>query len=68
MKNIITVAFILGTILNSYGQCAMCKKAAEDAGGINGGILYIMAFPYLILAFFGVIIYYRVKKLRSQKH
>lgn len=35
-------------------QCAMCKAVAEDqaeegASGINTGILYIMAIPYIIL-------------------
>lgn len=39
------------------GQCAMCKATAESnadnggtlAEGLNEGILYLMAFPYLIL-------------------
>lgn len=40
-------------------QCAMCKASVESsqgqknsvAGGINQGILYLMAIPYLLLAF-----------------
>ena len=40
-------------------QCAMCKASVESsqgqknsvAGGINHGILYLMAVPYLLLAF-----------------
>jgi hypothetical protein len=40
-------------------QCAMCKASVETsqgqknsvAGGINQGILYLMAVPYLLLAF-----------------
>jgi hypothetical protein len=40
-------------------QCAMCKASVESsqgqknsvAGGINQGILYLMAVPYLLLAF-----------------
>jgi len=44
----------------SYGQCAMCKAVVEsaDAGtldrtgtGLNSGILYLMAIPYLLLFF-----------------
>ena len=39
------------------GQCAMCKATVESnaeaggalADGLNEGILYLMAFPYLIL-------------------
>jgi hypothetical protein len=41
-------------------QCSMCKAGVESsqgqknsvAGGINQGILYLMAVPYLLLAFF----------------
>jgi len=45
---------------NLSAQCAMCKQAAEsslksDAGsiarGLNSGILYLMAVPYLMIAF-----------------
>lgn len=40
-------------------QCAMCKASVESsqgqknsvAGGLNQGILYLMAVPYLLLAF-----------------
>lgn len=40
-------------------QCAMCKASVESsqgqknsvAAGINQGILYLMAVPYLLLAF-----------------
>lgn len=40
-----------------FSQCAMCKAVAEEeveeegASGINAGILYIMAVPYIILFF-----------------
>jgi hypothetical protein len=41
-------------------QCAMCKQAAESsmrsnpnsmARSLNSGILYLMAVPYLLIAF-----------------
>lgn len=38
----------------SFGQCAMCKKTAEEggqAGGLNTGILYLMSVPYIIFSF-----------------
>ena len=43
----------------SEAQCAMCKASVESsqgqansvAGGINKGILYLMAVPYLLLMF-----------------
>lgn len=38
----------------SQAQCAMCKAVVESgdssfAKGINNGILYLMAMPYLLL-------------------
>jgi hypothetical protein len=43
--------------LSTYAQCAMCKSTATSdheggnttAEGLNNGILYLMAIPYLIL-------------------
>jgi hypothetical protein len=40
-------------------QCAMCKASVESsqgqknsvAGGLNTGILYLMAIPYFLIAF-----------------
>lgn len=40
-------------------QCAMCKATVESsigqknsvAGGLNQGILYLMAVPYVLMAF-----------------
>jgi hypothetical protein len=46
--------------LPSEAQCAMCKQAAETsmksdpnsmARSLNKGILYLMAVPYLLIAF-----------------
>ncbi len=53
-------------------QCAMCKAIAETsqasgssvADGLNGGIMYLMIFPYLLM---GAVAYaiYRHKKQRA---
>jgi len=51
------------------GQCAMCKAVAETsqqggssvADGLNSGIVYLMAFPYLLMAVVGFA-FYRYKK------
>ena len=53
-------------------QCAMCKAIAETsqtggssvADGLNLGIVYLMAFPYLLMAGVGYAIY-RSKKSRA---
>lgn len=58
--------------IDASAQCAMCKAVAETstgagssaAAGLNSGILYLMAFPYLLLAAVGYAIY-RHKKLKS---
>lgn len=54
-------------------QCAMCKAVAETsqqggssvADGLNGGIVYLMAFPYLILGAVGYAFYRMKKQQRS---
>ena len=54
----IVALFLLGTVA-AYSQCAMCKAAAESAAeanpnsvakGLNKGILFLMAIPYLMVA------------------
>lgn len=57
----------------SQAQCAMCKAVAESsteagstvATGLNGGILYLMVFPYLLM---GAVAYamYRNKKRNKE--
>lgn len=52
--------------------CAMCKAVAEsnvqsggvEAAGLNNGILYLMAFPYIFLALGA---YFLRKHMRSNK-
>jgi len=49
--------------LPSYAQCAMCRAVIEtEEGGVkaeavNDGIVYLMAFPYLLVGILGYIIY-----------
>lgn len=58
--------------LAGEAQCAMCKAVVESgsnggssvADGLNGGIVYLMAFPYIILGAVGFAIY-RQKKQRT---
>lgn len=54
----------------SYTQCSMCRAVAESsqnsgssiANGLNTGILYLMAFPYILLLFGLISLYFRKKK------
>jgi len=53
-------------------QCAMCRAALEtsDAGikpeAVNDGIVYLMIFPYLLVALVGYAIYRQRKKMRQK--
>lgn len=50
-------------------QCAMCKAVvesgdAEMAEGLNLGILYLMAFPYILVGVAGFLLYKNWKKIK----
>ncbi|MDC6361460.1 MULTISPECIES: hypothetical protein [Flavobacteriaceae] len=48
-------------------QCAMCRAVVESevdgktAEGINNGIVYLMAFPYLLVAGLGYFVYRKMR-------
>ena len=52
----------------SYAQCSMCRAvlesgdAQETAKGINNGIIYLMAIPYVLVAFVGYQIFKLIRK------
>ncbi|MGW9685290.1 hypothetical protein [Flagellimonas sp. 2504JD1-5] len=52
----------------SEAQCAMCRAVVESevggdtAEGINNGIVYLMAIPYILV---GALFYFVYKKLRN---
>ena len=61
-----TALFVLFTIfysLNSFSQCAMCRAVLEtEEGGVkaeavNDGIVYLMAFPYILVGVIGYVVY-----------
>lgn len=63
--------FIVIVLLSEsfWAQCAMCKAVVESgdakmAEGVNSGILYLMAFPYILVAIAGYLIYRNRKKLK----
>ncbi len=69
-----TVSFIgallilLASTRQASAQCAMCRAVLESNGdnavaeGINNGIVYLMAIPYLLV---GVIIFVVYRKVKS---
>ena len=66
------LSFILLMVLfllpqESIGQCAMCRAVLESSGensmaeGINDGIVYLMAIPYILVAFLGYFVYRKMR-------
>ena len=57
----------------AFAQCAMCRAALEteetgvQAGAVNDGIVYLMAFPYLLLLVGGIVIYRIMKGKKKNK-
>ena len=56
---ILVVLLLIVSLMDASAQCAMCKATAESATnhvnkgigeGLNSGIVYLMAAPYLMLA------------------
>ncbi|MGO2101838.1 hypothetical protein [Psychroflexus halocasei] len=69
LKIIFSVIFLLSIVIEADAQCSMCRAVLETdtdqsaAKGINNGIVYLMAFPYLLVG--GV--FYAVYRSRRQK-
>ena len=63
---LVVVLLLLPEILKA--QCAMCRAVLESgdnvgaAEGINNGIVYLMAVPYVLVA---VLFYFVYKKMRT---
>jgi len=66
-KIIILASFLISG--EAFAQCAMCRAVVEQGGeevaeGINSGIVYLMAFPYILVAG-AFILFYRHWKRSS---
>ena len=68
---IIFIILFLFTVVPVEAQCAMCRAVLESeengqaAEGINNGIIYLMIFPYLLVAGVGYAIYRMRKKAKE---
>ncbi len=60
--------FLLAATQQVGAQCAMCRAVLESNGdntvaeGINNGIVYLMAIPYILV---GVLIFVVYRKVKS---
>ncbi|WP_255573028.1 hypothetical protein [Hanstruepera marina] len=74
MKKIIFIALIVFLFSTpSEAQCAMCRAVLESeegqgvAKGINDGIIYLMAVPYILIGGLGFLIYKKFNKTKKDK-
>lgn len=72
---VLLVMLLLAAPLASPAQCVLCSTQVEaarqendgyDPGGLNKGILYLMAIPYLLMSVVGYGWYQRRKRDRQQ--
>ncbi|MFT4839141.1 MAG: hypothetical protein ACJAWA_001695 [Nonlabens sp.] len=72
MKKILVLLIVFSFPAFAKAQCAMCRAVIESSGdtaaaeGLNSGITYLMAFPYILV---GAIVYiiYRSTQKNNQK-
>lgn len=76
MKKLVLSLVVLLFSTASFAQCAMCRATLENnfsngkpgiAAGINAGILYLLAMPYLAAMILGYF-WYRSSKLNGNKN
>ena len=70
-RRIIFFISFLFFFIKSNAQCAMCRAVLESeegqtaAEGINDGIVYLMAIPYILVAGIGYFIYKKYNSLKK---
>jgi len=70
-KTIITLIIVLTVSITTDAQCAMCRAVLESeegqtaAEGINDGIVYLMAIPYILIGGLGYFIYRKYNTLKK---
>ena len=62
---VLLIALLIPADMNA--QCAMCRAVLESSGennlaeGINDGIVYLMAIPYILVGFLFYFVYRKLK-------
>tara|TARA_R110002050_G_scaffold57866_1_gene130102 strand:- start:7469 stop:7687 length:219 start_codon:yes stop_codon:yes gene_type:complete len=70
-KIIIIIALLFLVSVSAEAQCAMCRAVLENeegqaaAEGINDGIVYLMAIPYILVGGIGYFIYRKYNTLKK---
>ena len=82
MKKILFITVLAAALLlvidqDIFAQCAMCRATVENnlnsgassiGAGLNSGILYLMAFPYILLSVIAFVWYRNYKKTKRITH
>lgn len=71
-KYLFLILLFLLVVIDTQAQCAMCKSVVESnlesgdtiGSGLNDGILYLMAMPYISL---GLIAFFWARHNKKQK-
>ncbi|RZN84784.1 MAG: hypothetical protein EVB11_01660 [Winogradskyella sp.] len=73
MKNrVLFLLFSFFFFLQASAQCAMCRAVLESeegqsaAQGINDGIVYLMAIPYILVGGIGYIVYWKFFRTKTK--
>ncbi len=70
MKKVVLLLVFLLVEFSASAQCAMCRavlQSGEDQGiaeGINDGIVYLMAIPYILVGGVFFLVYKKMKESR----
>ncbi len=71
-RYIIFILFSFLFFIKSNAQCAMCRAVLESeegqstAEGVNDGIMYLMAVPYILVGGIGIIIYWKFFRKKTE--
>ncbi|WP_299249725.1 hypothetical protein [uncultured Lacinutrix sp.] len=70
---VLLVLFSLFFFIRTNAQCAMCRAVLENeegqgvAKGINDGIIYLMAIPYILVFGVGFAIYWKYFRVKKEE-
>lgn len=73
-QKLIFLLFTIFFFIKTNAQCAMCRAVLESeegqstAQGINDGIVYLMAIPYILIAGIAYFIYKKFSKSKKNKN
>ncbi|WP_179353101.1 hypothetical protein [Winogradskyella vidalii] len=73
-RKILFFLFSIFFFIKTNAQCAMCRAVLESgedqsaAEGINDGIVFLMAVPYILVATIGYIIYRKYNQPNKKKN